>query len=365
MTASSSCAGMRIGEAASRVPGRAGGRRRAVATQADAVSTVRYPSGTASTARDAPSDGGDDGERAGATGPPTTGHRDLPRSVRTDAGTVATRDESSGPRPGPQGYIALMQAGGDCHRRERRPVLFLNTPTAAPLGADTWIHAEIMRRIDRTAWAPIAAHAFGPVDDPTPTHRVARRDPRPRVRAGQPRPRAQQSGRPSARCRRSSRRCRRCGRSPGSACWSSAAASEIIHTSDRPRDAFVAVVLGRLTGARSIVHVHVALQPDAGWAGCCGGRSPTPTCWSPSPSSSGDARRRRHGPGAGPRRHQRDRRRALASRHRRRAGPPAARHRARCPAAHHDLPAVPGEGPGRDHRGRRPAARRARPTSGC
>ena len=70
------------------------------------------------------------------------------------------------------GTLRPMRAGGDCHESERRPVLYLNTPTAPPLGADTWIHAEIMRRIDRAAWAPIAAHAFGPADDPTPTHRV-------------------------------------------------------------------------------------------------------------------------------------------------------------------------------------------------
>jgi glycosyltransferase involved in cell wall biosynthesis len=35
----------------------------------------------------------------------------------------------------------------------------------------------------------------------------------------------------------------------------------IIHTSDRPRDAFVCVLLGRLTGATCIVHVHVGYNP--------------------------------------------------------------------------------------------------------
>src|SRR4029078_9217269 len=40
---------------------------------------------------------------------------------------------------------------------------------------------------------------------------------------------------------------------------------EIIHTSDRPRDAFVTVVLGWLTGARSIIHVPVGY--DASWMG--------------------------------------------------------------------------------------------------
>ncbi len=54
MTASSSWAGM---STANRVaePGTRFGRR-AVATHADAVSTVRYPSGTANAARDTPSD---------------------------------------------------------------------------------------------------------------------------------------------------------------------------------------------------------------------------------------------------------------------------------------------------------------------
>jgi len=32
---------------------------------------------------------------------------------------------------------------------------------------------------------------------------------------------------------------------------------QIIHTSDRPRDAFVCVLLGRLTGATCVIHVHV------------------------------------------------------------------------------------------------------------
>ncbi|MEL6984651.1 MAG: glycosyltransferase family 4 protein, partial [Actinomycetota bacterium] len=41
---------------------------------------------------------------------------------------------------------------------------------------------------------------------------------------------------------------------------------EILHTSDRPRDALITVLLGRLTGARSIVHVHVLFLPWMGRA---------------------------------------------------------------------------------------------------
>lgn len=54
--------------------------------------------------------------------------------------------------------------GGAPRPRSRRPVLYLNTPTEAMFGADTWIHAEIMRRLDRTEYEPIAACAYGPPD---------------------------------------------------------------------------------------------------------------------------------------------------------------------------------------------------------
>src|SRR5215204_5343541 len=139
----------------------------------------------------------------------------------------------------------------------RWSVLLLNTPTAPPLGADTWIHIEIMRQLDRTAWAPIAAHAFGSADDPTPTHRALRDIPDIElVRANLGPDRSSRSLRATVKdlvatvpalftIVRLVVLIRRRG-----VC--------IIHTSDRPRDAFVAVLLGRLTGAASIIHVHVA-----------------------------------------------------------------------------------------------------------
>ena len=37
---------------------------------------------------------------------------------------------------------------------------------------------------------------------------------------------------------------------------------ELIHTSDRPRDAAVCVLLARVTSAQCIVHVHVGFNPD-------------------------------------------------------------------------------------------------------
>ena len=72
------------------------------------------------------------------------------------------------------GRFAVMHGGGaTATDGERRPVLFLNTPTAPPLGADTWIHAEIMRRLDRADVGADRRPRLRPGDDPTPTHRVA------------------------------------------------------------------------------------------------------------------------------------------------------------------------------------------------
>jgi glycosyltransferase involved in cell wall biosynthesis len=157
-----------------------------------------------------------------------------------------------------------MQAGDVGHAGDRRPVLFLNTPTAPPLGADTWIHAEIMRRLDRTAWAPVAAHAFGPAGDPTPIHRVLVTIPDLElVRANLG---------PELTGQSTLGKLKRLVETVP-ALWTIVRLGvlikrrgiEVIHTSDRPRDAFVAVVLGRLTGARSIVHVHVGY--DTSWMG--------------------------------------------------------------------------------------------------
>jgi glycosyltransferase involved in cell wall biosynthesis len=146
----------------------------------------------------------------------------------------------------------------------RWPILFLNTATLPPLGADTWIHAEIMRRLDRTAFEPIAACAFGTASQPTPTHEALRAIPDLELVAANLGP--ELSGRS------------RLGKLRGllmtiPALWTIARLAwmirrrdiRLVHTSDRPRDAAAAVLLSRLTRARSIVHVHVAYNP--GWMG--------------------------------------------------------------------------------------------------
>src|ERR671912_2972906 len=59
----------------------------------------------------------------------------------------------------------------------RLRVLFLHTATLPPLGADTWIHARIVRELDRATHELVAACALGPQGAPTPTYAVLREIP--------------------------------------------------------------------------------------------------------------------------------------------------------------------------------------------
>jgi len=136
-------------------------------------------------------------------------------------------------------------------------VLFLATATRPPLGADTWVHAQIMAGLDRSTHEVHAACAFGTPTAPTPTYDVLRDIPDLRlfhVNLGRELRRKKGVGRLWELLRSGSaaigfvrlvRYVRRCD-------------IELIHTSDRPRDAVAAILLSRLTSARAIVHSHVA-----------------------------------------------------------------------------------------------------------
>jgi len=137
-------------------------------------------------------------------------------------------------------------------------VLFLHSATLPPLGADTWVHAQIMRSLDRSAHIVHAACAPGREGHPSPTYEVLRNVPGlhlvpvnlgPEVsiqRSGWAKFRSLAATVPAAisfvRLARYVRRHK----------------IDVIHTSDRPRDAAAAVVLARLTGAKSVIHAHVA-----------------------------------------------------------------------------------------------------------
>ncbi len=148
-------------------------------------------------------------------------------------------------------------------------VLFIHTATRPPLGADTWIHALIIRHLDRATHDVHVACATGPADDPTPTYKAMRDIPdlaiKP-VNLGSELFAKSLVERGEAVLK------------SAPAVWSLVELAryirkhriQVLHTSDRPRDALVTVLLARLTGAKSIVHVHVTygdwMSPMLRWA---------------------------------------------------------------------------------------------------
>jgi glycosyltransferase involved in cell wall biosynthesis len=137
-------------------------------------------------------------------------------------------------------------------------VLFVHSATLPPLGADTWVHAQIMRALNRRAHVVHAACVRGPEGRPTPTYEVLRRIPDLHLLPIDLGP--ELSARTSLR-----------GKFAALFATLPAAANvirlaryvrrhdiSIIHTSDRPRDAFACVLLARLTRAKCVVHAHVA-----------------------------------------------------------------------------------------------------------
>src|SRR5262249_22543093 len=132
-------------------------------------------------------------------------------------------------------------------------VLFLHSATAPPLGADVWVHSQIAANLDRNthevhaACAPghPASNTFGAIDGVHlyPVTLGVDRSPHSAV----------------------DKALNAAGAAPaalnlvGLARYIRTHQIDIIHTSDRPRDAAACVLLGRLTGATSIVQAHVCV----------------------------------------------------------------------------------------------------------
>ncbi|MDP2290706.1 MAG: glycosyltransferase family 4 protein [Actinomycetota bacterium] len=153
---------------------------------------------------------------------------------------------------------------GDESSTDEMRVLFVHTATQPPLGADTWVQVQIIATLDRSTHGLHVACATGAPDAPTPTYAALRGiagiELVP-VNFGPELYRRSTMGRvlalfgvfpailSMARLARYVRRHR----------------IQVLHTTDRPRDALACVVLARLTGARLIVHSHVAYSAE--WMG--------------------------------------------------------------------------------------------------
>jgi glycosyltransferase involved in cell wall biosynthesis len=144
---------------------------------------------------------------------------------------------------------------------DRVRALFVNTKRRPPLGADTWVHVEIMRNLDRSRVEVHAACVAGPSRRPTPTYESLREIPGiTLVKVN--------LGREIAGDSVTAKVLAVLSLIP--AAWSVLRLAwyirrhgiEVIHTADRPRDAAVCVFLSRITPAKCIVHVHVGFNPD-------------------------------------------------------------------------------------------------------
>jgi glycosyltransferase involved in cell wall biosynthesis len=135
-------------------------------------------------------------------------------------------------------------------------VLFINTPTLGPIGADTWIHAEIIRSLDRSRFEVHVGCMTGPPDAPTPFYSAVANIPDVHIRPIN-------FGR-ELNVLSGLRRVVEAIRGLG-AIFSFAALAlfvwrkriPIIHTVSRPRDALACVLLARLTGAKCLIHMQL------------------------------------------------------------------------------------------------------------
>jgi len=142
------------------------------------------------------------------------------------------------------------------HERRKTGILYVNTTTRPPLGADVWLHAQIMKELDRSRFDLHTACAVGSAEAPTPTYELLRTIPALEVHSvnfG----RESNGASAAAMVRKVVSAIGSAGSIVRLAWLIRRRGVRIIHTTDRPRDAFVSILLSRITRARTIVHVHV------------------------------------------------------------------------------------------------------------
>lgn len=137
-------------------------------------------------------------------------------------------------------------------------------------GADAAVHADLMRFLDRDRFEVHVACTPGPDEEPSLPMRIVREIPRLRVRPTRflPWPGGELDAMTIVQTLRGLRGVPR-------DFWDlrryvNANRIRIIHSTDRPRNALYSVMLGKVSGAKSIVHVHVkwseAYSRAARWA---------------------------------------------------------------------------------------------------
>jgi glycosyltransferase involved in cell wall biosynthesis len=133
-------------------------------------------------------------------------------------------------------------------------VLFLNSPEV--FGADTWIHALLMRHLDRSRFDVHVACAVGKDNAPTPSYEKIAKIPGLTLRPTHFGPSV--TGRNALAKAAAAPELFMFGASlAGLAVYIRKNGIRILHATDRPRDAVSCALLSGLTGAKGVVHLHV------------------------------------------------------------------------------------------------------------
>lgn len=149
------------------------------------------------------------------------------------------------------------------------PVLFVHSATEPPLGADTWIHALMMRHLDRSRFDVHVACTSGKPGARTPTFQAVSSIPYLHVYPVNLGPEMFRRSR-LGKARAALQTLPAISSLAGLARYIRKNKIRILHTSDRPRDALACALLARATGARCLIQVHVKygewMSPMLRWA---------------------------------------------------------------------------------------------------
>lgn len=137
-------------------------------------------------------------------------------------------------------------------------VMLLTTAVQPPLGADTWVHLQIMRTLDPERHAIHVGYVREHAGAPTETAKIVEHEPSDRTLVPlHPGPQRPESSDVRSRAQAARTVLPALASVVRLARYIRRHDIRILHTTDRPRDALLCVLLSKITQARSIVHVHV------------------------------------------------------------------------------------------------------------
>ena len=149
----------------------------------------------------------------------------------------------------------------------RTGVMFINSPER--FGADTWIHALLMRHVDRSRFDVHVACSVGPGNKPTLSYEKIAAIPDLHLRPTNFGPSF--TGRGTLAKVTAAPEMAKFGASlVGLAAYVRRHRIRVLHATDRPRDSVSCAVLAALTGAKAVIHLHVKcddwMGPAVRWA---------------------------------------------------------------------------------------------------